>query len=280
MLSVSIVIPAYNESENIVRCLEACLIQTVPPNEIVVVNNLSNDNTVDLVKQFSAEHPGITLKMVEQSEYQSRQPTIWKGLNSATSDILGRIDADTVVEKHWVENVQKGFENDDNIGGLTGPVAYYDMPFSTGSLRADKISRSINSLFMKEYPFLFGSNMALRRTAWEKIRGEVCKDLTNGMHEDIDLALHLKFNEYEIIYDHHLVAFISARRIENSLKDFRDYTKLFSKTYKAHGIKKASLKFPEYYLMAIYFPLHALRKFYHGSVDANLAKLDSKNLKV
>ncbi|MDR2538275.1 MAG: glycosyltransferase family 2 protein [Bifidobacteriaceae bacterium] len=273
MNSVSVVIPAYNEEENIERCLESCVKQSIAPFEVLVVNNRSTDQTEKLVQRFIDKSGQTNIKLLQQDKLQGMQPTIRFGLNNATGEILGRIDGDSILEEHWVEKVSTAFTKNPNLGGVSGPVSYYDMPFASFSLQADRLGREINSAFMKEYPFLFGSNMAISKKAWETIKGQVCEDLDDKFHEDIDLALHLKFNHFDIEYYPEMIAYISARRIDNKLSDFRDYTKRFSRTYKAHGIHKVSLKFPEFFLMTIYFPLHALKKFYTADISQNLNKI-------
>jgi len=76
-------------------------------------------------------------------------------------EVLGRIDADSLLEPNWVEQVQQAFI-DPNIAAVTGSVIYYDMPWSRFGLKADN---AVRKLVMKwaspRYPFLFGSNMAV-----------------------------------------------------------------------------------------------------------------------
>ena len=50
--SVSIVIPAYNEESVIRQCLIAAIYQSVPADEIIVVDNRSNDATCSIVVQM------------------------------------------------------------------------------------------------------------------------------------------------------------------------------------------------------------------------------------
>lgn len=50
---VSIIIPTKNEQENVARCLKSCLFQTYKKIEIIVVDNFSQDKTVELAKKFT-----------------------------------------------------------------------------------------------------------------------------------------------------------------------------------------------------------------------------------
>ncbi|MEY5018082.1 MAG: hypothetical protein RL431_1131, partial [Actinomycetota bacterium] len=75
MKTVSIVIPAYNEEDTIRTCLLAALAQTVPAHEIIVVNNMSTDATVDIVRELQAANPDAPLVLIEQSAAQGITPT-------------------------------------------------------------------------------------------------------------------------------------------------------------------------------------------------------------
>lgn len=105
--SVSIVIPAYNEESVIRQCLIAAIYQSVPAHEIIVVDNRSTDRTAAIVQQMQQEYPESPVILLSQHEDQGLIPTRNYGLNHATGDILGRIDADSVVEPDWVEQVQR-----------------------------------------------------------------------------------------------------------------------------------------------------------------------------
>ena len=66
MLSVSLVIPAWNEAERIEDCLTCCVRQTMPAKEIIVVDNKSTDNTRQIVQRFIDTHPEAHIILMEQ----------------------------------------------------------------------------------------------------------------------------------------------------------------------------------------------------------------------
>lgn len=268
-LSVAIIIPAYNEEAVIRQCLVAAMYQTVPADEIIVVDNLSTDATVDVVKRIQLEHPEAPITLLRQSEAQGLIPTRNFGLDYAQADILGRIDADSVLEPDWVENVQRAFE-DPLVSAATGPVVYYDMPLRRFGLKADNAVRQLMlKLARNQYHFLFGSNMALRRTAWHAIRDHVCRDEADLMHEDIDLSLHLAQQSLLVRYVPAMISGMSARRLEDSPKDYRLYVTRFNRTYAAHDVKNLALKAPMAIFMTVYFPAKMLRAM-HTSGTAGM----------
>ena len=137
----------------------------------------STDNTCAIVEQFIAEHPETPVKLLHQNDEQGLIPTRNFGLNAATGDVLGRFDADCMIRPDWVEVVSGIFTEDPAAMGATGPVMYYDMPSRHFGLKGD------NSLRKRIYradggqPLLFGSNMALRASAWYQIANEVCREI-------------------------------------------------------------------------------------------------------
>lgn len=255
MLSVSIIIPAWNESERIADCLQCATRQTVAAKEIIVVDNKSTDNTVEIVQKFIDENPDSHVQLLEQDEDQGLIPTRNFGLNHATGDVLGRVDADCMLRPNWVEVVSGIFTEDPTAMGATGPVAYYDMPARHFGMRGDNRIRKRIYRADGRHPLLFGSNMALRASAWKAICNEVCRDKEDVMHEDVDISLHLIGKGLKTVYCPRMVVGMSARRMDTSYASFRAYTRRFKNTFDAHPQHTRTMK-PEYLLNAMYPIMH------------------------
>ncbi len=249
--TVSIVIPAFNEESAIRSCVIAALTQTVPAHEIIVVDNRSTDRTAEIVTQLQAVNPDAPLRLLRQFDEQGLVPTRNLGLDSATGEVIGRIDADSVLEPTWVSEVQKAF-TDPTVAATTGPVLYYDMPLRRFGLRADDTLRRAMLRLAREYHFVFGSNMALRATAWQAIRAEVCRDVADLFHEDIDISVHLYDAGLRAIYVPTMVTGMSARRLEDSPRDYVSYVGRFDRTYTHHNVRNRALRAPAWAFLAIY----------------------------
>src|SRR6266496_1315708 len=113
LLTVSIVIPVYNEAPILERCLRAIETQTMAPLEVVVVDNNSTDNSAAIARSFKGVRV-ITEK--RQGMVYART----KGFDAARGDVLGRIDADTQISPNWVERVAADCQADPDIDGLAG----------------------------------------------------------------------------------------------------------------------------------------------------------------
>ncbi|BDI23683.1 glycosyltransferase family 2 protein [Herbiconiux sp. L3-i23] len=258
-LTVSIVIPAYNEEETIRHCLLAAIDQTVSAEEIVVVDNRSTDGTRAAVEAMQAAFPEANIRLISQTEEQGITPTRNAGFDAATGDILGRIDSDSAIEPDWVEQVKNAFATGE-FDAASGPVEYYDMPLRKFGHQADDTMRQIMVKLAGQYVFLFGSNMALTKRSWLAVRDEVCLDREDLMHEDLDLSVHLALKGFKVGYVPAMVAGMSARRLDSAPKDYLFYVQRFERTYAHHGIHDPGLLAPMAVFLGIYPALHLERK--------------------
>ncbi|WEV65380.1 glycosyltransferase family A protein [Bifidobacterium sp. ESL0764] len=235
MVKVSIVIPAYNEQERIVSCLSNAVCQSVAPYEVIVVDNKSSDKTCELVQRFIDHQPSPSpVKLVHQDKEQGLIPTRDFGFSAALGDVYGRIDADCMLKPDWVEVVSDIFERDPSAMGATGPAVYYDMPAERLGLEGDNKVRKVTYRADDDKVLLFGSNMAVRASAWEKIKDNVCRDKADIMHEDIDISLHLLDQGLKTVYCETMITGVSARRMDTSFSSFRKYMQRFQNTFDAH----------------------------------------------
>ncbi|MCR4330169.1 MAG: glycosyltransferase [Candidatus Roizmanbacteria bacterium] len=203
-ITVSVVIPAYNEEKNIERTLSSILLLRPVPSEIVVINNNSSDKTGDLARKMG-------VRVIEEN-VRGISTARNAGFNAAKGDLLIRCDADTVVPQDWIQTVVDSFK-DVSVVAVTGPADYFD------DTLPDWVSRSFGffqnvfyfqlSRLLLGHHVLLGLNCAIRRDGWKKISSSVC---TNDkiMHEDMDLAIHI--NPYGKI------AYVPRLRVKTSLR--------------------------------------------------------------
>jgi len=252
-LTLSIIIPVFNDEDHLKTCLESIQKQTVKPNEVIVVDNNCTDGSMKVAKQYSFVNI-ITEK--RQSVLFARST----GFNKATSDILGRIDADTILDQTWVKSVKDIF-SDTSVMAATGPMHIYDMPFSPGNRFLDHLFKGPLFKYTKHFPFLAGNNMAIRRTAWELIKSQLCNDKT--IHEDLDIAIHLYKDKQKITYNKKMIAGMSARRYDDSPRKLRRYTKMTDNAFEKHNLRSVGVRVSAFAYMFGYVLFWPLRRSYN-----------------
>lgn len=102
---VSVVVAARNEVERLWHCLFALKTQTYHPFEIILVDNASQDTTLDFVK---ANYPQV--KVLECQEAFGRTMAVNLGVKTATGDLVAVVDPGVVVKPDWLQKLIKGFQ--------------------------------------------------------------------------------------------------------------------------------------------------------------------------
>lgn len=87
-IKVSVVIPAYNVADHIGRTIESVLKQTHPADEILVIDDGSNDNTADAIRQYE---PKVKLICQENGGASAARNT---GINAAAHKWIAFLDGD------------------------------------------------------------------------------------------------------------------------------------------------------------------------------------------
>jgi len=226
---ISLIIPAYNEERYLARCLDAVAAQTVRPYEVIVVDNNSSDRTAEIARRY----PFVTLLSETQ---QGRVFARNAGFDAATGTVLARIDADAVLPPQWTERVAAYYAKPGSQRhAWTGGALFYNVRFPhVVSFIYDLLVFSFNRL-LAGHPTLWGSNMALPRSLWQDVRGDVC--LRNDVHEDLDLAIHLHRRGYGIHYQHRAKVHVQLRRVRSSRHELWAYLQMWPRTLRLHGLR-------------------------------------------
>lgn len=223
---ISIVIPAYNEAAQLAACLRTIAVQRHKPFEVIVVDNNSTDRTAAVARRFKFVTV-ITAK--RQGVVHARD----RGFNAARGDIIGRIDADTRLPRDWTQQLIRIFA-DTTIDAVTGSMEYYDIPCRQLFSMCDLLLRRRTARLMGDEVFLQGANMAIRRSAWQVVKHDLCRRA--GLHEDFDVAIHLSQAGRRVAFDESLRASISARCVDDGIRAFWSYALLNPSTYAQHEL--------------------------------------------
>ena len=141
MLTLSLIIPVYNEEHHIRECLEAVKRQICMPDEVIVVDNNCTDRTIEIVKEYDF------VRIVSETK-QGRAYARSAGFNAANSEILGRIDADSRIAPNWTKVVKASFEANKKLAGMGGLGRTVYVP-GLNFLKSTLFTRSITGLRMQ-----------------------------------------------------------------------------------------------------------------------------------
>lgn len=104
MNSVSVIIPLFNKFPYFEDCVDALIQQSVPPREIIVIDDGSTDGSRALAHQQSEKfEQSIIVYRVFEQEHQGVSAALNAGLEVASSTYVTRVDADDLVAQRWLE---------------------------------------------------------------------------------------------------------------------------------------------------------------------------------
>lgn len=244
-MKVSIVIPVYNEAERLDACLRSIANQTTAAYEVIVVDNNSTDGSAAIARSY----PFVKLLC------ENRQGVLHarnRGFNAAQGSIIGRIDADTILPASWVAQVQAIFSGDRAVSAVSGAAHYYDFALAHIADSIDGRIRRYLAQKLGNNNYLWGANMAVRRSAWQRVRATLCA--REDMHEDFDLAIHLQEYGLRVGHNAELLAGVSSRRIDTSFRDYVRYSLVSPRTYALHHLRSRYHMYPVLMICWAFYP--------------------------
>ena len=199
---ISVVIPSFNEEKYIRHVLNALKKQSFKDFEIILVDGDSSDSTREIAKKAN-----VRVLIEKRKGIGLARNT---GAKAAKGRILFFTNADTAPSLNVLELYANAF-NDKNLAAATGPMVplenttrFIRFGYWFASVSLAKLS------FKMGMPAMSGSNIAMRRSAFEKAGGFNTKLET---YEDIDLIARVK-KLGKVRYIDNAVVATSTRRIE------------------------------------------------------------------
>jgi len=124
-MRISIVIPAHNEASYLKDCLDSFVTQTYLPNELIVVDDNSSDDTFKIAKSYAQKYDWI--KALQRESFDEHIPgkkvvdTFNYGLKHTTEyDLIGKFDADIILPNNYFEDIVNKFQANWKLGMCSG----------------------------------------------------------------------------------------------------------------------------------------------------------------
>ena len=111
-LSISVIVCAKNEEENVANFIPLLAEQNYPDFEIVLIDDASSDGTLDLFEEFEKQYPNVRLVKVENNEafWGNKKYALTLGIKAAKNEYLLFTDADCYpTSKDWITAMSSQF---------------------------------------------------------------------------------------------------------------------------------------------------------------------------
>jgi len=192
---ISVIIPCYNEENNISRCLRSLELLEYPRNllQVIMVDNGSQDRSIDIAKKFpvqAIEKRGGTIGSVRNF-----------GADFSTGEILAFVDADCVVAQDWVISFLEYFENKNTEVGIVG--APPRVPLDGNLIQRAWFSHRKDN-FISQVEYVGSANLIISRALFNEVGG-FDENISSG--EDFDLCSRVKTRGYKVISDYRIVSY-------------------------------------------------------------------------
>ena len=176
MAPVSVIVTVLNEGESIRRLLDSLAAQTRPPDEVVIVDGGSTDDTV---AQIEAYRDRLPLRvMVEPGANISRGRNL--AIAAARGPLIASTDAGVRLSPNWLAALTAPFESPDPpqvVAGFFLPDPHTTFEVAMGATVLPEVSDIRPAAFLPS-----SRSVAFTKAAWERARGypewlDFCEDL-------------------------------------------------------------------------------------------------------
>lgn len=110
MIKVSVIVPAYNVSKYVAKCLDSLVNQTLKDIEIIVINDCSKDNTKEILTKYQKKYNNI--KVIHNKTNKGIGYNRNIGIKKATGKYISFIDSDDYVDITMYEKMYKKAEKE------------------------------------------------------------------------------------------------------------------------------------------------------------------------
>lgn len=213
---VSILIPCYNEGENIRETIEYLQHQNYPNYEIIAVNDGSKDNTLEILQELAAKHDNV--RVVNLATNQGKAVGLRTAALMANSEYLICIDGDALLAPNAAAWLVRHFIDHPNVGAVTGNPRIRNRSTLLGKIQVGEFSAIVGMIkrAQRTYGHIFtisGVIAAFRKSALHDV-GYWSPDMIT---EDIDISWKLQLAGWTIPFETNALCWVLMPETINGL---------------------------------------------------------------
>jgi poly-beta-1,6-N-acetyl-D-glucosamine synthase len=205
---VSIVVPCYNEEDNVRETIKNLLEMNYPDYEIIAVNDGSSDGTQGILDELSINQP--KLRVIRNAKNQGKSISLNTAAYLAASEYIIGIDGDALLDHNAIAWFVHHFETNPRVGAVTGNPRIRTRSTLLGRLQVGEFSSLVGlikraqQVFYRRIFTASGVITAFRRTALHEV-GYWSPDM---LTEDMDITWKLQLKNWEIRFEPRALAWI------------------------------------------------------------------------
>lgn len=162
-VKISVVVPVYNYQDYVIDCLESIYRQqTSFSYEIIVVNDGSTDNSLEIVRNWMNDHSHLKMRVVDQPN-QGVAVARNNGIEIATGEFITCIDSDDQMEQGYLQACASALEQDRGLG-----ISYTALQIN-GNGKAHSFPPDYNWQRHKNRDNQVPSLCMYRKEAWQRV---------------------------------------------------------------------------------------------------------------
>jgi len=147
----SVIIPVYNAAETLQQTLDSVSNQTFTDFEVVIVNDGSKDNSLEIIKQWISNNPKLEINLISQRN-QGLGASRNIAIKNAKGDYLAFLDADDIWKKRKLKRCHNFLKYDPKTDVLYHQVI--SMGLRKSRVRSSYPLKNIEELFVKGNPII------------------------------------------------------------------------------------------------------------------------------
>ncbi|KAF2514207.1 glycosyltransferase [Flavobacterium foetidum] len=174
---VSVIVCAKNEEENVKKYVPLLAEQDYPDFEIVLIDDASRDETLEIFEEFETKYPNIRLVKVENNEafWGNKKYALTLGIKAAKKEFLLFTDADCYpASKDWITAMTSQFTNEKTIVLGYGGYEKVERSFLNKIIRFETVLTAVQyfSWAKSGLPYMgVGRNLAYKKEEFFNVNG-------------------------------------------------------------------------------------------------------------